>query len=82
MPNLNDLTPSALSAAMRGGTVAWGKVGSASENIRYAEPIGSRSRRRCQCGCNKRATHLGMANGIGLMPGCELRVKRWVRDGK
>ena len=37
-------------------------------------------RRRCTCGCEQRATHLGMANGVCLTMGCELYVRRWVRD--
>jgi hypothetical protein len=43
-------------------------------------PVDSRSRRRCPC-CKKRATHVGGSGGVGLMSGCELRVRRWVRDG-
>ena len=39
-----------------------------------------RSRRRCDCGCGRRATHVGTANGIAMMSGCELQVARWVRD--
>jgi hypothetical protein len=38
------------------------------------------SRRRCVC-CNRRTTHIGLANGVALMSGCELRTRRWVRDG-
>lgn len=41
-----------------------------------------RMRRRCPCGCGQTATHSGLGtNGIALMSGCELRVRRWVRDG-
>ncbi|WP_185751155.1 hypothetical protein [Arthrobacter sp. 31Y] len=39
------------------------------------------SRRRCHCGCGNRATHTGLGDGIALMMGCELSVRRWVRDG-
>lgn len=39
------------------------------------------SRKRCSCGCNKRSTHLGRANGVGMMSGCELVVRRWVKNG-
>jgi hypothetical protein len=39
-----------------------------------------RRRRRCHCGCGGRATHMGLANGIGLMSGCEFYVRRWVKD--
>lgn len=41
----------------------------------------SRSRRRCGCGCKGRATHVGLGDGMALMGGCEMRVRRWVRDG-
>jgi len=39
------------------------------------------SRKRCGCGCKGRATHVGTGNGAGMMSGCELYVRRWVRDG-
>ena len=48
------------------------------EHNRYLEPY--QSRRRCHCGCKGKVTHRGMANGIGLMWGCELTVRRWVKD--
>ena len=35
---------------------------------------------RCRCGCNGRASHLGLADGACMMSGCELTVRRWVRD--
>ena len=82
MSGLNKLTPAALSAAMRGGTAGWGQVASADEHIRYIQAMPSQSRRRCPCGCGTRATHLGMANGIGLMSGCEMRVRRWIKEQK
>ena len=44
-------------------------------------PMPSRSRRRCHCGCGTRSTHVGGNNAIALMSGCELHVRRWVRDG-
>ena len=68
--NLNDLSPAARSAAMRGGTSGWGQVGGLPGHIRYAEPVASTSRRRCGCGCKRRATHIGMANGVALISGC------------
>jgi hypothetical protein len=40
----------------------------------------SRSRSRCSC-CGKRETHIGLGDGLALMGGCEMRVRRWVRDG-
>lgn len=56
--------------------------GSASEHTRFMVKAPSKSRQRCGCGCKQRATHVGMANGVALTSGCELRVRRWVRDGK
>lgn len=43
--------------------------------------VKSTSRRRCDCGCNSRATHIGTGQGAGMVSGCELFVRRWVRDG-
>jgi len=40
----------------------------------------STSRRRCDCGCNKRATHIGMANNIAMTQACELIIRRWVKN--
>jgi hypothetical protein len=53
---------------------------SATEHLRAAMPIAPRSRSRCSCGCGHRATHVGVANGFAMMSGCDLRVRRWVRD--
>ena len=61
--------------------MTFGQYGSAIEHQRYIERIGSKSRKRCCCGCKQRATHKGMANGICLVSGCELSMRRWVRDG-
>ena len=77
--DLNTMSPAARSAAMRGGMDGWGQYGSSDKHIRYMEPKPSTSRRRCQCGCKRRATHLGMVNGIGLCSGCELSIRRWVK---
>ncbi len=81
MTDLTKLSKAALSAAMRGGTVAWGSIGSVAEHVRYAEPVDPKSRRRCGCGCGRRATHMGMANGVGLVMACELAARRWVKTG-
>lgn len=79
---LNNLSPAALRAAMRGGTSSWGRWASATEHVRYMEPItgDKRRRRKCRCGCEKRQTHVGKANGMALMGGCEMAVARWVKD--
>ena len=84
MVDLNDLSPQALKAAMGSGTDGWGQCGSADRHIRYSEPISNyiqdkRKLRKCHCGCGKRQTHLGMANGVGLTQGCEFYVAKWVK---
>ena len=61
--------------------MTYGEWGSAEHHKRYIDKIPSKSRRRCTCGCKKRATHLGKANGVALMSGCEFSVRVWVRDG-
>ena len=83
MNDLSDLSKSAQSAAMRGGTAGWGKFGSAQAHIRYSEkkPARPGRRRTCYCGCNGPATHAGMANGVALTSACELGIARWVRTG-
>jgi hypothetical protein len=60
MVDLSKLSRPALAAAMRDGTEGWGQVGSVATDVRYAEPVRSTSRRRCYCGCDQRATHVGM----------------------
>lgn len=79
--DLTKLPRAARSAAMRGGTAGWGSVGDSRKHVRYAEPGDPKSRRRCSCGCKRRATHIGMANGVGLVTACELAVRRWVKTG-
>lgn len=81
MVDLNKLNKQALSAAMRGGTEGWGQMGSSTTNVRYSAIAPSRSRRRCHCGCEARATHRGMANGLCLVSGCQLAIMRWVKTG-
>lgn len=81
MVDLNDLSPSARSAAMRGGTAGWGQVGGMPEQIRYIElrPKRPGRKKKCHCGCEAPVTHLGMANGVCLTGGCEFYVRRWVK---
>lgn len=79
--DLNTLHPKALAAAMKGGTDGWGHVASAVEHVRYSQPVRPSSRRRCHCGCKRRATHMGMANGIGLVTACQLAIARWIKTG-
>ena len=59
----------------------YGQYGSSTEHTRYIEPVDTRSRKRCTCGCKQRATYRGMANGVCLSVGCELSMRRWKRDG-
>lgn len=61
--------------------MTFGKYGSATEHQRYVEKNTYRKQRVCSCGCNTTATSKGMANGVCLIEGCDLRVRRWVRDG-
>ncbi len=79
---INDLSPAARSAAMRGGTEQWGSHGSSIDHVRYMEALPAKFRKRCACGCKSRATYRGMANGVCLVVGCELRTRRWVRDAR
>jgi len=62
--------------ALANGQTGWGQHGSAVEHERYAAPTDPRTRRRCGC-CGQRATHVGCANGLALMSGCEMHVRRW-----
>ena len=61
--------------------MSFGQFGSVTEHQRYMGKADPKSRRRCCCGCKARATYLGMANCVCLTMGCELSVRRWVRDG-
>lgn len=62
------------------GQQGWGQHASSREHRRYMKPAPNR-RRKCRCGCGGRLTHYGCANGLGLMGGCELHVRRWVAGG-
>lgn len=72
-----DLKQQARAAAA--GQAEWGTWGS-TEHLRYVQPAPSTSRRRCSCGCQQRATHVGCANGVALSMGCELSMHRWVKQ--
>lgn len=77
----------AVFAAERVRATLAGKVGA--DGLRWGSADGHRSmvqsdpksRRRCNC-CGRRATHVGLGDGLALMSGCEMRVRRWVRDGR
>ena len=80
MVDFAKLSPPAIKAAMKGGTTAWGRVGSV-DHVRYSEKNAKgEPRRKCPCGCRKMSTHRGVANGVTLMIGCEFYVARWVKD--
>ena len=81
MIDLNKLSKPALAAAMRGGTVEWGKRASVFEHIGYVEPQDARRGhyRKCRCGCGGKAKFRAMFNGICMYEGCELSVHRFVK---
>jgi hypothetical protein len=58
----------------------WARFGYV-EGVHSMTPRPAGSGRRCDCGCKSRATHFGLSDGLVMMSGCELRVRRWVRDG-
>lgn len=83
MVDMNNMKPAELRAAIQGGTAGWGQVASATENVRYKLALPKiKARRQCHCGCEGKATHVGMANGIGLTRGCEMSMQRWVTTGQ
>lgn len=55
-------------------------VANALTDPRSMRPVPPRCRRRCHCGCKKRATHTGTANGVAMTTGCELYIRRWVKS--
>lgn len=79
--DLNKLSASALSAAMRGGTAEWGQRASIMEHVGYVEPQTARGRhyRKCGCGCGRKAKYRAMFNGICMSEGCELSMHRFVK---
>lgn len=82
MGDLNSMSQAARSAAMRGGMDGWGQVGGQPRHIRYMEPRKRRPGRqpKCWCGCETNKTHRGLANGVCLISGCELAIRRWVKE--
>lgn len=79
--DLRDLSPKALSAAMRSGTAGWGQWASIAEHIGYVEPQDARGGHylKCRCGCGGRAKFRAMFNGICMREGCELSSHRFVK---
>lgn len=78
MSEINKLSGPALKAAMRTGTVEWGRRASIYEHALYVEPQDARRGhyRKCCCGCGRRAKFRLMANGICMAEGCELSMHR------
>ena len=57
------------------------KYADAEEHLRTFKKIPvKQGRPKCCCGCDKLATHMGLANGCGMISGCELYVRRWTRN--
>jgi hypothetical protein len=79
MTDLKSLSPPALAAAMRTGTADWGHEGSILKHAVYVEPF-SGSRQLCHCGCRRRVKYISMANGVGMATGCELSMRRFVKQ--
>ena len=77
---LNDLSLAALKAAFQTGTDRWGQWGSTERHALYVEPRAPKLRRMCRCGCRKRATHIAAANGMCMSMGCELSMRRFVKE--
>lgn len=75
---MDKLSPAALSAALRGGTMEWGQRASIAEHIGYVEPQDARGRHylKCRCGCRGKAKFRVMFNGICMHEGCELSARR------
>jgi len=48
---------------------------------RRLEKLPYKSRRKCTCGCEQKKTHTGFSGDLPLISGCELSIRRWVRDG-
>lgn len=83
MHDLNTMSQAARSAAMRGGMDGWGQIGGQPGHIRYMEPRKRRPGRqpKCWCGCGTDKTHRGLANGVCLISGCEMAIRRWAKEG-
>ena len=82
MVDLKELSPAALSAAMRGGTDQWGRWGSIEQHLMYVEPQTARGSHylKCRCSCNGKAKYRVMANGVCMGEGCELSMRRRARE--
>lgn len=85
VPNLEwDTIYGWATAANSNASKTGGRVASAATGCRTSTlmPPRYRSRSRCYCGCEGKATHTGRADGITLVNGCELSMQRWVRTGE
>jgi hypothetical protein len=79
--DFNSLSPQALAAAMRSGTVEWGTRASIMEHVGYVERQNARGPNylKCRCGCGQKAKYRAMFNGICMSEGCELAMWRFVK---
>jgi hypothetical protein len=69
-----------LLAAPGDGLTYHGGGGGGAQHRYMRRIVGRGGRRSCYCGCLRRCSHLGMADGVCLMSGCEWSVRQWVRD--
>lgn len=67
--------------AVANGLIEGGFRRGSAEGHRTFGAAAPTSRRRCSCGCGSRASFVGYGDGVALMMGCEISVRRWVRDG-
>lgn len=76
------MTPREVRARLEGGA-SFGTYGSANEHRRYVEllPGRYRNRRKCDCTCGGKSSHVGMCNGLGMTSGCEWSMRRWAAAG-
>lgn len=57
--------------------MGWANV---DQHRRAIEPMPTPHRLKCYCGCEGKATHRGTCNGISMTDGCELHVRRWMKN--
>lgn len=79
-----DMSPAAMRAAMKGGTVEWGQRASIKEHVGYVEKQDARGGHylKCRCGCGGKAKYRAMFNGICMSEACELSAHRFVKTGR
>lgn len=78
MKSWSELSPAERKAAAKTGRSGWGSFGSVDTHALYVKPV-EKVKGRCGC-CGEPATHVGMANGVALMSGCEMQARRWAKQ--